>query len=142
ARGAVRHQFTHASDVLPTVLELIGADAPAELDGIAQRPLEGTSFAYLLADGGGDEPERHTTQHFEMLGSRGIYHEGWKAVTFKPLGRMYDDGIDPDAPFEDDAWELYRVATDLTECDDLAATHPEKLAELVEVWWTEARQFQ
>jgi hypothetical protein len=77
-----------------------------------------------------------------MLGSRGVYHEGWKAVTFKPLGRMYDDGLDPDAPFDDDVWELYHVATDLTECDDLAATHVEKLAELVDVWWTEARRFQ
>ena len=140
ARGAVRHQFTHAIDVLPTVLELIGVGAPDELDGVAQRPLEGTSFAYLLDDGGGDDPERHTTQHFEMLGSRGIYHEGWKAVTFKPLGPMYDDGLDPDAPFEDDVWELFHVDVDPTECDDLAADHPDKLAALVDRWWVEAER--
>jgi arylsulfatase len=140
ARDEVRHQFAHAIDVLPTVLELIGVDPPEEIAGVTQSPIEGTSFAYLLDDA--TAPGRHTTQYFEMLGSRGIYHEGWKAVTFKPLGPMYDDGIDPDARFEDDVWELYHVEHDLTECDDLAATHPEKLAELVELWWAEARRFQ
>ena len=76
-----------------------------------------------------------------MLGSRGIYHDGWKAVTFKPLGHMYDDGLDPDAPFDDDVWELYHVAEDLSECDDLAATHPEKLRELIDLWWREAAAY-
>jgi arylsulfatase len=140
ARGGVRHQFAHAIDVLPTILELTGVDAPAELGGVGQTPIEGTSFAYLLDDPGA--PERHTTQYFEMFGSRGIYHEGWKAVTFKPLGRMYDDGLDPDAPFDDDVWELYHVAEDLTECDDLAAEQPGKLAALVDLWWDEARRFK
>ena len=140
SRGSVRHQFAHVIDVLPTVLELAGVEPPQEIAGVTQSPIEGTSFAYLLDDA--DAPDRHTTQYFEMLGSRGIYHEGWKAVTFKPLGAMYDDGLDPDAPFEDDVWELYRVETDLTECDDLAGTHPEKLAELVDIWWTEAKRFQ
>ena len=139
-RGEVRHQFAHAIDVLPTLLELIGIESPDEIAGVAQSPIEGTSFAYLLDDA--DAPERHTTQYFEMLGSRGVYHDGWKAVTFKPLWPMYDDGIDPDAPFDEDVWELYHVATDLTECDDLAAKHPEKLAELLDIWWAEARRFQ
>ena len=84
SRGEIRHQFAHAIDVLPTILELAGLEAPAEIGGLAQSPIEGTSFAYLLDDG--DAAERHTTQYFEMLGSRGIYHRGWKAVTFKPLG--------------------------------------------------------
>jgi arylsulfatase len=77
-----------------------------------------------------------------MLGCRAVYPDGWKAVTFKPLGRMYDDGIDPDAPFEDDVWELYHVAEDLTECVNLADERPEKLAELVDLWWDEARRYQ
>jgi arylsulfatase len=77
-----------------------------------------------------------------MLGSRGIHHDGWKAVTFKPLGAMYDDGIDPDAPFEDDVWELYHVAEDFSECHDLAVQEPERLAALVELWWEEARKYQ
>jgi arylsulfatase len=137
SRGEIRHQFTHAIDVVPTVLELAGIEPPASIDGVAQSPIEGTSFAYLLDDAGA--PERHTTQYFEMLGSRGIYHDGWKAVAFKPIAAMYDDGLDPDAPFDDDVWELYHVAVDLSECDDLAASEPAKLAELVDVWWREAR---
>ncbi len=136
--GAVAHQFTHAIDVVPTILELIGVAAPDELGGIEQRPIAGTSFAYLLEDP--DAPERHTTQHFEMLGSRGIYDAGWKAVTFKPMAAMYDDGLDPDAPFDDDPWELYHLATDPTECHDLAAEQPGRLAELVDLWWAEARR--
>ena len=103
----------------------------------SRRRSTGTSFAYLLDDA--DAAGRHDTQYFEMLGSRGIYHDGWKAVTFKPLGHMYDDGLDPDAPFDDDVWELYHVAEDLSECDDLAAAHPEKLQELVDLWWRAGR---
>jgi arylsulfatase len=140
SRNAIRHQFAHAIDVVPTVLELLKINAPPVIDGVAQTPLEGTSFAYLLDDG--DAAERHTTQYFEMLGSRGIYHDGWKAVTFKPLGHMYNDGIDPDAPFEDDVWELYRVADDRSECDDVAAEHLEKVNELVELWWEQARTYK
>jgi len=140
SRGEIRHQFAHAIDVLPTILELAGVEAPEEINGLAQSPIEGTSFAYLLDDG--DAPERHTTQYFEMLGSRGIYHRGWKAVTFKPLGPMYGDGIDPDAPFEDDRWELYHVTEDKSECDDLADERPDTLQELISQWWEEARRYQ
>ena len=136
---AIRHQFAHAIDVLPTVLDLIGIEAPEEIASVAQAPIDGTSFTYLLDDG--DAPGRHTTQYFEMFGSRGLYHDGWKAVTFKPLGPMYDDGLDPNAPFEDDVWELYRVADDLSECNDVAARHPDVLAKLVALWWEEAERF-
>ncbi|HEY2429922.1 MAG TPA: hypothetical protein VGI06_13380, partial [Acidimicrobiales bacterium] len=118
---------------------LTGVDPPDEIGGVRQSPVEGTSFAYLLEDGAA--PERHTTQYFEMFGSRGLYHDGWKAVTFKPLGHMYGDGIDPDAPFEEDRWELYRVATDPSECDDVAATHPDVLERLVARWWQEAERY-
>lgn len=139
-RGEIRHQFAHAIDVLPTILELIGIDAPSELGDVPQSPVEGTSFASVLH--AADAPPHHTTQYFEMLGSRGIYHDGWKAVTFKPLGAMYDDGLDPDAPFEDDVWELYHVASDFSECNDLAEQEPERLAELVDLWWEQARRYQ
>ena len=118
-RPAVRHQFAHAIDILPTVLELAGIEAPDAIDGVAQSPIDGTSFLYALADA--DAPGRHETQYFEMLGSRAIYHDGWKAVTFHALGNMYDDGLDADAPFDDDVWELYNVANDLSETHDLAA---------------------
>jgi arylsulfatase A-like enzyme len=140
ARNVIRHQFAHAIDVTPTVLELLGIAAPDSVGGVVASPIEGTSFAYLIDDPYADE--RHTTQYFEMLGSRGIYHDGWKAVTFKPLGHMYDDGLDPDAPFDDDVWELYRVADDLSECNDLASAHPEKLRELIDLWWREAAAYQ
>jgi arylsulfatase len=140
ARGEIRHQFAHAIDVLPTLLDLIGAEAPDELREIPQSPIEGSSFAATLH--AADSAEHRTTQYFEMLGSRGLYHEGWKAVTFKPLGQMYGDGIDPDAPFEDDVWELYHVAEDFSECHDLAAREPERLAAMVDRWWDEARRYQ
>ncbi len=140
AKDAIRHQFAHAIDVAPTVYELIGITPPDTIRGLAAAPIDGTSFAYLLEDGAA--PERHTTQYFEMLGSRGIYHDGWKAVTFKPLGHMYEDGIDPDAPFDDDVWELYHVADDISECTDLAAEEPERLQEMIARWWTEAETHQ
>ncbi len=140
ARGELRTQFTHAIDVLPTLLELIGVDAPATIAGIEQSPIEGTSFADALRDA--SAPEAHTTQYFEMLGTRGIYHEGYKAVAFKPLGAMYDDGLDPDAPFDEDVWELYDVRVDPTETNDLAAAEPDRLAAMIDRWWEEARKYQ
>ena len=139
--GAIRHQFTHAIDVLPTLAELAGLELPAQLDGIEQSPLDGHSFGYLLPAGGQQEPERHHTQYFEMFGSRAIYHRGWKAVTFHPVGPLYDEQ-DPNAPFDADVWELYHVAEDLTETRDLAAEHPRMLQELVELWWAEAERNQ
>ena len=139
-RWCVRRQYAHAVDILPTVLELVGVDAPDEIDGIAQSHLDGTSFAYVLGDGGEHEPGRHLTQHFEMLGSRAIYHDGWKAVTYHPVGPLYDDGLRSNAPFDDDVWELYHVAEDVSEAHDLAAEFPEKVAELVALWWEEARR--
>jgi arylsulfatase len=140
AVGAVRGQFTHAIDVLPTVLELVGVDVPTEIDHVPQSHLDGTSFGYLLGDGGDRRHGRHITQHFEMLGSRAIYHDGWKAVAFHPVGPLYDDGLSVNAPFDDDVWELYHVAEDVSEVNDLAAEHPEKVTELVERWWDEARR--
>jgi arylsulfatase A-like enzyme len=139
--GGIRHQFAHAIDVLPTLTELAGIALPDRLAGIGQSALDGVSFGYLLGPGGQSEPERHQTQYFEMFGSRAIYHRGWKAVTFHPIGPLYDDQ-NPNAPFDEDAWELYHVARDLSETRDLAAEHPGLLAELVQLWWQEARRNQ
>ena len=140
ARGEIRHQFAHAIDILPTVLDLIGIEPPDEIRGVPQSPIEGVSFARVLRDP--DAPEEHTTQYFEMLGSRAIYHQGWKAVTFHPMAALYDDGLDPDAPFEDDVWELYHVAEDPSECHNLAEREPERLQRMIDLWWEEARKYQ
>jgi arylsulfatase len=140
--GSVRRQFAHAIDVVPTLLELVGIEPPEVLDHVPQRPLDGTSFAYLLQAGAEAAEERHHTQYFEMLGSRALYHRGWKAVTYKPLGPLYGDGIDHEAPFEDDVWELYHVAVDPSETADRADAEPDRLAAMVELWWAEAARHQ
>ena len=140
AAGEIRQQYAHAIDVLPTILDLAGVAAPALLGGVAQSPIEGIAYTPCLADHAA--PPVRRTQYFEMLGSRAIYYDGWKAVAFHPLGRMYDDGLDPDAPFSEDRWELYHVAEDFAECTDLAAAEPDRLRAMVQRWWDEARAHQ
>lgn len=141
ANGETRHQYVHAIDVFPTLLELIGVVAPAEINGVAQSPIEGISFASSLNDG--SAPSTHVTQYYEMFGSRALYHDGWKAVAFHPLLTVnYGDGRDPRAPFDLDQWELYHVANDVSETVDVAAEHPDKLREMIEMWWQQAEQFQ
>ncbi len=125
AAGELRHQFCHASDLAPTVLELLGIDPPS--DG---SPMTGVSFAAALAD-----PEADTgksVQYFEMFGHRGIWHNGWKAVAWHRPGSAFDD----------DRWELFDLTTDFNECHDLAEAEPERLTALVELWWSEARANQ
>jgi len=133
ARGEVRRQYVHAIDLLPTVLDVLKVEPPAEIAGVAQRPVEGTSFAYSFADAAA--PGRHETQYYEMFGCRALYHRGWKAVTYRQIQ-------DPRQNFDDDPWELYDVEHDVAECNDLAAAQPEKLAELVALWWREAERYQ
>src|ERR1700733_7991113 len=140
--GGVRRQFAHAVDVLPTVLELAGVALPDTIEYVPQTPVDGISFAPLLDPGAVDAPAPRRTQYFEMFGSRAIHHDGWKAVTFKPVGPLYNDGINMNAPFSDDRWELYHVAVDPAEIHDLAGRHPDRLADMVERWWAEARRNQ
>jgi arylsulfatase len=123
-------------------LELAGVEAPATIEYVPQTPLDGISFAPLLGVEGEEAPGHRSTQYFEMFGSRALYHEGWKAVTFKPIGPLYDDGINWNAPFDEDRWELYHVAVDPAEIHDLAALHPDRLADMIERWWDEARRNQ
>jgi arylsulfatase A-like enzyme len=137
AEGEVRRQFAHAIDVLPTVLELAGVPLPAAIEGVEQSRVDGVSVAYLLRPGTEAEAERHDTQYFEMFGSRAIYRKGWKAVTFHPIAPLYDEQ-NPNDPFDDDLWELYHVASDLSETEDVAAQHPDKVRELEALWWEEA----
>jgi arylsulfatase len=140
--GGLRRQFTHAIDILPTVLELAGIDLPDTIEYVPQSPVDGISFAGLLEAGGADAPGHRSTQHFEMFGSRALYHEGWKAVTFKPIGPLYDDGLDWNSPFSEDRWELYHVDEDPGEVHDLADEYPDRVAAMVARWWEEARRNQ
>jgi arylsulfatase A-like enzyme len=140
--GSIRHQFAHAIDVFPSVLELLGLGQPQVIDSVRQSHIDGIGFAYVLGSNGSSEPERHLTQHFEMFGSRAIYHDGWKAVTFHPVGPLYPDGLNPNAPFDDDVWELYHVQADVSETKDLAEEHSERLNELIALWWVEAERNQ
>jgi arylsulfatase A-like enzyme len=128
-RGRVRPQFHNVIDVLPTVLEACGAVAAPEIDGVAQMPLHGVSMLYALDEPDASSPRR--TQYFEMFGHRAIYHDGFKAVTWHP----------PGTSFAADKWELYDIANDFSECNDLADSMPEKLAELIERWWVEAGRY-
>ncbi len=139
--GGIRRQFTHAIDVLPTLAELAGIELPAQIDGVEQTALDGVSFGYLLPPGTQTAQERHETQYFEMFGSRAIYHQGWKAVTFHPVGPLYDDQ-DWNAPFDEDVWELYHVAEDPSESADLAGQHPGLVRELTALWWEQAERNQ
>ncbi len=138
--GGTRHQYVHAIDLLPTLLELIGIESPDSISGVEQSPIEGVSFASTLEDP--VAPATHTTQYYEMLGSRALYHDGWKAVVFHTPPFIAYDGSDTSKPFDEDVWELYHVAEDFSEVDDLATSHPAKLEELKELWWVEAAKYQ
>ncbi len=131
ARGEIRGQYVHAVDVVPTVLEALALEAPATLNGVAQRPLEGVSFAHTF--GAPDAPTRKRAQYYEMIGSRAIWADGWKAVTEQAQGELLTDEV-----LARQRWELYHVAEDFSECHDVAGEHPERLAALVELWWHEA----
>jgi arylsulfatase len=131
ARGELRRQYVHAVDLLPTVLDVVGVEPPAEIGGVAQTPLDGASFATALDDA--DAPSARTVQYYEMLGCRAVYRDGWKAVVYHPL-------FDQSVRFDDDRWELYHVAVDASECHDLAEEHPDLLRELISLWWSEAER--
>jgi arylsulfatase len=141
-----RAQFTHVIDVAPTVLEVAGIPEPGMVDGIEQEPMDGTSFLYSFDDP--EAPERHTTQYFEMFGSRGMYHEGWWAAS-RPDRLPWDLSpqtlarFGPDAnwdPDRDVGWELYDLTKDFSQARDVAAEHPDKVKELQELWWQEAER--
>jgi arylsulfatase len=128
--GEIRTQYHHAIDVMPTILDAVGVDPPEVLRGEPQMPVEGTSMTYCFDDP--DAPDRRTTQYYEMLGHRAIYHEGWKAVTLHF----------PRTPYEEERWNLYHVAEDFAEVHDLADELPDKVAELTALWWEEAERYE
>jgi N-sulfoglucosamine sulfohydrolase-like protein len=128
AKGELRHQFVHACDLVPTLLELIGIQAPGVIADKAQMSLEGESFAASIANP--SAASKSSPQYFEMFGHRGLWHRGWKAVSFHPSG----------TPFENDKWELFHLDRDFSEVDDLAAKEPRRLDEMIKLWWREAEK--
>jgi arylsulfatase len=140
--GGIRHQFHHVIDIVPTILEATGIPAPVSVDGVAQKPIEGTSMAYTWDRGNADLPSRRRTQYFEMLGNRALYHEGWMACT-TPIHAPWQLASDPPPDVANGyKWELYDVRKDWTQDNDLAKANPAKLKELQDLFWVEAARYQ
>jgi arylsulfatase len=129
AKGEVRDEYHHAIDIVPTVLDVLGVQAPETIKGHVQSSFDGVSMRYSF-DAGGATSAR-ATQFYSMLGSRAVWHEGWKAVTTHPTIAGWSN-------FNDDEWELYNTDNDRSELHNLAAEHPEKVRELVNLWFSEA----
>jgi arylsulfatase A-like enzyme len=139
--GGIRNQFHHMIDVVPTLLEASGIRAPEEVDGIKQKPIEGTSFAYTFDAANANKPSEHKTQYFEMMGDRALYHEGWMASTkvMRPPWEIAGGvGADP----MNFPWELYDLNTDWTQFEDVAAKNPQKLKEMQELFMKEAKKYE
>jgi arylsulfatase A-like enzyme len=146
--GELRHQFAHAVDMVPTVLDTLGIEAPTSLRGVTQSPIEGVSFAHTFADG--QAASRHHTQYFEMAGHRSLYHEGWRAVcpfpgpSFAEAGVAFGQATLTEAKLRElDAhgWELYNVQEDPAETKNLAESHRDKLVEMIALWYVEAGKY-
>lgn len=133
-KGELRTQFSHVIDIAPTVLEAAGLPEPRVVNGVPQRPMDGTSLVYSFDDA--QAPERHTTQYFEMFGNRAIYRDGWLARTIHRAPWE----AEPRRPLADDIWELYDTRSDFSLVNDLSAQHPERLAELKALFMVEAEK--
>ena len=139
--GAVRSQFTHAVDLFPTVLEAAGVDLPDAVDGVGQQPVDGASFLASVRDGTADEHRR--MQYFEMMGSRSLYLDGWKAVTDHVANQFGErDHVEGSFDHATDRWSLFDLTTDFSEHRDLADEHPELVRRMEGLWWAEAGRNQ
>jgi arylsulfatase A-like enzyme len=139
--GSVRPQFCHAVDVAPTLLDVIGIEAPEVVDGVVQQRVDGASLAGTFSDPEAPSPRR--TQYFEMHGSRAIYHDGWKATTdyVSPLFGERDH-LTGSQRFETDHWSLFDLEQDFAEADDLSGAHADRAAAMEQMWWAEAGRNQ
>ena len=139
--GGIRRQFHHVIDIVPTILEATGIPAPDTINGIEQRPIEGVSMVYTWDKANANAPTRHTTQYFEMLGNRSIYHDGWVAAT-TPVTLPWELSTKtPPDVITGYNWELYNVQEDPTEFNDLATKMPEKLKEMQDLFYSEAKKY-
>ncbi|MGF1495040.1 MAG: sulfatase-like hydrolase/transferase [Microcoleaceae cyanobacterium] len=136
-KGGIRYQFSHVIDIAPTIFEAVGIEAPTEINGIGQKPIEGTSLVYTFDDA--KAPTRHTTQYFEMLGNQGIYSDGWMASA------LWNEPWNPNPPTDKDIlnldWELYNVEEDFTQANNIAAQNPQKLQEMKDLFYAEAARY-
>ncbi len=146
AKGEIRTQYAHAIDMVPTVLEALGLEPPERIRGVTQSPIEGVSLLCTFNDAGATS--RHTTQYFEMLGHRALYHEGWRAVCAWPGPSFVEGG-----PFgqrltkedllrlDKEGWQLFHVAEDFSECQDVAEQHRDILIAMITRWYVEAGRY-
>ncbi len=133
ARGELRHQYLHAIDLAPTIYDCCGIEPPETVKGFTQRPIEGASFRATFDDA--NAPNPRDTQFYSMLGTRGIWHNGWHASTVHPAVAGWSN-------FAKDRWELYHLASDRNQLHDLAEQHPDKLEQLKNLWFYEAGVYQ
>jgi arylsulfatase A-like enzyme len=137
--GGVRTQFHHIIDIVPTILEVTGINAPDVVNGIKQKPIEGVSMAYTFDKANANAPTTHHTQYFEMISNRGIYHDGWYANTTPPVPPWVLNAPMPDPSSY--KWELYNLNEDYSQANDLAAKMPDKLKEMQALFEQEAKKY-
>src|SRR6476619_1537342 len=136
--GGIRTQFHHIIDIVPTILEASGIQAPVMVDGVAQKPIEGVSIAYTFDKANANAPSTRKTQYFEMFGNRAIYHDGWIAATTPPQPPWLMGTVTMPEVVNGYKWELYNIAEDYSQANDLAASRPDKLRQLQELFLVEA----
>ncbi len=141
-KGGRRDQFMHVIDVVPTILEVTGIKAPEQVDGIAQAPIEGTSFAYTFDAANAAEPSRHNRQYFEMMGQWALYDDGWLLSTAVNRAPWQAFGPANADPLNNQTFQLYDLSTDMNQTHDIAAENPQKVEELKAAFIEEAKKYQ
>jgi len=141
-KGGLREQFVHVIDVVPTILEVTGINAPDMVDGIKQAPIEGTSFAYTFDAENAKSPSRHKTQYFEMMGQWALYDDGWLLSTKVNRAPWQAFGPANPDPLNNQVFQLYDLTNDFNQSTDIAAEHPDKVAEMREKFVAEAKKYQ
>ena len=138
--GGIRGQFHHLIDIVPTILEAADIPRPELINGVKQRPMDGVSMSYTWDKANANLPSQRTTQYFEMLGNRAIYHDGWVAATTPATIPWEMNTATPPDVITGYNWELYNVGEDPTESRDLAGKMPEKLKQMQEIFYAEAEK--
>lgn len=147
SKGEIREQYTHAIDMVPTVLDALGIEPPDSINGVTQAPIEGVSLVSTFDNA--KDPGKHFTQYFEMMGHRSLYHDGWRAVcpwpgtSFTESGRKFGDPIDDAMLTKLDAkgWELYNLKEDFAETNNLAEKERDRLIAMIGMWYNEAGKY-